>query len=144
MDLRRAILLLLTCSAAWAAPPRDGATVYKQSCAECHDAGVNRAPARIILKLMPPERILSSMESGSMKVQATDLTPEERRAVAEYLTERPLGQATEPSKPASAAYCAGAPRGLASPGESPHWNGWGAHPTNRRFQSAKMAGLRPE
>lgn len=144
MPLRKALLLWIVAATVWAAPPRDGATAFKENCAACHEGGgSNRAPAFIALKLMGPQRILRSMESGGMKVQAAALGPEERRAVAEFIAGRSLGQTPEPISP-STAQCAGAPRGLASPATALQWNGWGADLGNRRFQSADRAGLSAE
>jgi polyvinyl alcohol dehydrogenase (cytochrome) len=41
-----------------------GGAMYRQSCAPCHDAGVERAPQRTALKAMSPERVLDAMENG--------------------------------------------------------------------------------
>ena len=35
----------------------DGATLYKQICATCHDTGIERAPNREVLRAMTPERV---------------------------------------------------------------------------------------
>ena len=45
---------------------QDGASVYRAACASCHDAGIDRAPDRAALMTMTPERVLASLESGSM------------------------------------------------------------------------------
>ena len=46
--------------------PQTGESMYKQSCAACHDGGVERAPQRQVLKTMSPEHVLDAMESGQM------------------------------------------------------------------------------
>jgi len=42
----------------------NGAKVYQRNCAQCHDAGINRAPQRDAFLSMTPERVLAAMESG--------------------------------------------------------------------------------
>ena len=39
---------------------QDRATLYKDLCASCHDAGVERAPNREALRAMSPERVLAA------------------------------------------------------------------------------------
>jgi cytochrome c553 len=73
---------------------QDGEKIYKGFCAACHDAGVERAPNREGLKAMSPERVLAAMESGAMVPMAGRLSTAERRALAEFLTGKTLGQKT--------------------------------------------------
>lgn len=75
---------------------QDGATIYKNLCASCHDVGVERAPNREGLKAMSPERVLAAMESGAMVPMAGRLSAAERRALAEFLTGKNLGQTIPP------------------------------------------------
>src|SRR5688572_10397148 len=49
----------------------DGADLYKRSCAQCHDAGVGRAPGRDQFRSMSPDRVVAAMEAGSMITMAT-------------------------------------------------------------------------
>src|SRR5262249_26231850 len=125
--------LLFAC----AASAQDGASIYRGSCAVCHDAAVERAPNRESLKAISPERVLAAMESGAMVPMAGRLSAAERRALAEFLTGKSLGQSIPP------------PQGLCAmtTGEAPdwiggsHWIGWGAGLTNNRFQDAFAAGI---
>src|SRR5262252_1180500 len=112
MDMWRVVIVWLACSVVWAAGPRDGATIYKQNCAECHDKGVPRAANRDAMKQLSPAVVLRALESGSMAIQGAALTPVERRTIAEFLTGKPLGN--EPDLPTNdrAGYCADAPRGM--------------------------------
>src|SRR5262250_2024316 len=129
--------LLLTASRIFA---QDGPSVYRAACASCHDAGVNKAPARAALMKMTPERVLVSLESGSMISMTAARSASERRAVAEFVTgksfKQPLGTA-----PAPQSMCA-QPSASANPLAGPAWNGWGVTSANTRFQDA-AAGLTP-
>ena len=51
---------------------QDGPTLYKQLCASCHDAGLERAPDRDALRAMSPERVLAALESGVMLSMAIE------------------------------------------------------------------------
>src|ERR1700732_2041857 len=81
---------------------QDGGTLYKRSCAPCHAAGIERAPNRETLHAMTPRQVLVAMENGAMISMAATLTAAERRAIAEFVTEKSLGQDVEmtPSKQA--------------------------------------------
>lgn len=120
---------------AQAAP--DGAELYKRSCAQCHDGGLNRAPSRDSFRNMNPDRVLSAMESGSMVTMATGRTAAERRAIAEFLTGKAFGT-TFSTAPAPRAMCTG-PQAPFTPGTGTTWNGWGQGTSNTRYQP--QAGL---
>src|SRR2546426_12681003 len=47
--------LLVAFPRAWAAAPPDGAVLYKQPCASCHDGNVARAPRLATLQALSPE-----------------------------------------------------------------------------------------
>lgn len=63
---------------------QDGRSLYKGTCAACHDSAVERIPSRETLNAMTPERVLAAMESGPMIAMASRLSASERRAVAEF------------------------------------------------------------
>jgi polyvinyl alcohol dehydrogenase (cytochrome) len=107
----------------------DGAAVYKSSCAQCHDEPQARTPSREALRDRTADAILQSLNSGSMAVIALPLSPAEKRAVAEFVTGKPLG-----GSPETAGLCgarAPMPPQIAS---LPAWNGWGLDLANSRFQ----------
>ena len=85
----------------------DGAALYGQRCASCHEGGqVARAPARDVIAALPPDRIVAALETGTMRVQGESLTPEQRRAVATYLsTSRTTPAASAAAAPAVAPRC---------------------------------------
>src|SRR5438874_5411472 len=69
--------------------------VFEQRCGVCHTkpAADSRAPDRDALRQRTPESILDAITTGSMKVNAEGLTDIQKRMIAEYITERPLGAA---------------------------------------------------
>src|SRR5436190_4121235 len=69
-----------------------GAAIFARDCASCHDgAEASRAPKPDVLRQRSPEAILSALTAGGMRPQGGRLSGTERRAVAEYLSGRPLG-----------------------------------------------------
>ncbi len=86
--MRHLPLMLLYVAAVSAEPPDavdPGATLYAQHCAACHDAADHPAPARERLEAMPLSRIAMSMEFGKMQPQAAQLSPQQRRLLANWL-----------------------------------------------------------
>ena len=121
---------------------QDGPALYKKSCAVCHDAGVGRAPSRETLHAMTPRQVLAAMESGAMISMAASLTEAERRAIAEFVTEKSLGQDSEMA-PSKQAMCGAASGDFRDPLAEPHWLGWGNDLANTRFQDVPASGLAP-
>lgn len=124
-----------------AAQGPSGSDVYVKACQSCHDVAGTRAPTRDVMKRMPASAILRSMENGVMLFQTTQLTREEKVAVAEYIAGRKLGE--EVAAPA-AGFCSGAPGKFEFDPKTPHWMGWSADAGNGRFQSAAFAKLTAE
>jgi polyvinyl alcohol dehydrogenase (cytochrome) len=117
---------------------QDGAALYKKHCALCHEAGIERVPARETLKAMSPERVLAAMESGAMISMASPLSAAERRAVAEFVTGKSFGKALEIT-PSPQAMCGSTQEKFTDPLTSPMWNGWGVNLANTRYQGDSMA-----
>jgi polyvinyl alcohol dehydrogenase (cytochrome) len=103
----------------------------------CHDGGIVRAPSRKVLSEITPERILAALDTGLMRVQGAERTPAERRALAVFVSGKPLGSLPAPS---SVSRCA---RPAAPFSDAPRsaWNGWGGATSNDRFQPQPGAGL---
>jgi len=114
---------------------QDGAALFKQSCASCHDGGVDRAPSRDALRTMSPERILDAMENGPMIPMAIRRSGEERRVIAEFVSGKSFTHALDMTPPAKA-MCAGDREEFADPLAGPRWTGWGQNLANTRFQEA--------
>lgn len=120
---------------------QDGAVLYKDHCAICHDTGTSadsRAPSRDVLAQMSPEQILQALEKGAMKAQAAERSRAQRRALAEYLSGKPFGGELPNPIPKSA-FCPGSAQTFHNSLEGPAWNGWGVTITNSRFQPAEAA-----
>jgi polyvinyl alcohol dehydrogenase (cytochrome) len=77
--------------------------------------------------------ILLALESGRMKAQGSQLTPEERTALAGFLGTPDNTLAVPILSPCAA-------KTFSTVGD-PNWNGWGVDLTNSRFQPSASAGL---
>jgi len=122
-------------AAAKAATP-DGADLYAQHCASCHEVLALATQNRALLKNLTPEFIVRALGNGTMHAQGARLTAADRAAIAEYVTASQVhaidtgaGKCpTEPSKSFAGS----------------QWNGWGSGLDNSRFQPAAAAGLAAE
>ncbi len=123
--------------------PVAGEALFGTYCATCHEGpGANpQAPGRDVMRRMSAEQILESLERGAMRTRAAERSRAQRRALAEYLSGKPLGADSGGSIPKSA-FCAAAPALRADALGGPAWNGWGNGIANARFQSADAAGLK--
>ena len=117
---------------------QDGAALYRNHCAICHEAVDEeaRAPGREVLREMSAEQILTTLERGVMRSQGSERSRAERRALAEFLSAKPLTDESQILMPQSA-FCNS---GADAPAE-PTWNGWGVTITNTRFQPGAAAGI---
>src|SRR3954471_7297602 len=87
--------------AAAPASAQEGAALYAQRCASCHEVGqAARVPARDVIAALTPDRIVTALETGTMRVQGETLTPDQRRAIASYLSvPRPASSTSAASAP---------------------------------------------
>ena len=124
--------------------------IFNNNCASCHkntkssaDQGLlkeNNAPSTDTLATMTPEAIYAALTTGAMTQQASKLSNDEKRVLAEFFGGRPLGAADQGDAKKMTNHCtANPPMGKISAGAS--WTGWSAGVANTRFQSAKSAGL---
>jgi polyvinyl alcohol dehydrogenase (cytochrome) len=88
---------------------------------------------------MAPTQILQTLENGSMKAQAAERSRAQRRALAEYLSGKPLPAG--PTVIPASAFCNASGESFRGSITGASWNGWGAGITNMRFQPADPAGL---
>lgn len=114
---------------------QDGAAVYKERCAQCHDAPTGRTPPFSALRDMPAGKIVSAIETGVMKPQAEGLSSAAKFALVGYIA-YPAPKVTAPEK---SAFCdASAPRVRDAKRQ---WLQWGVDLQNTRFQNAAAAGM---
>lgn len=126
--------------AASTAMAQNGADVYKKHCASCHDSGVARALSENALRAMSLTRVLAALETGAMKSVGDTLTPQERYAVALYLSSKAPKAAPLPPL----GFCGGnaPPFHYSSSGAA--WMGWSTGASNTRFQNSAAAGIPEE
>ncbi len=132
------------CSPSWAAAPTgqppDGQALYQQHCAKCHAGQSTRAAQLDIMRRLPAEFVLHSLELGKMKFQGVLRTNEERRAIAEWVTNKKLKPEAATDETV-AGFCADTPGDFVVEDGAPQWNGWGVDMVNSRFQPADQAGV---
>jgi polyvinyl alcohol dehydrogenase (cytochrome) len=121
-------IVVLSALAGHAAAP-DGAALYQQRCAQCHDGKPQpRVPSRQELSARTPESIFQAMFEGSMRSHSAGLSVDEGRTVARYLAAKDWSL-----RPAAAGgKCSGAPAPLRL--NDTDWNGWGYDAANTRYQ----------
>jgi mono/diheme cytochrome c family protein len=68
------------------APAPRGEAIYAERCKECHESGDERAPQRSALAAKPVAEIVAALTTGPMVPMAEGLTPEDKQAVAAFLT----------------------------------------------------------
>jgi polyvinyl alcohol dehydrogenase (cytochrome) len=128
------VLVASFCASIVTAAPvfaQDGAALYTQRCASCHDGGqVARAPSRDVIAALTPDRIVGALETGTMRVQGETLTADQRRAIAAYLS-RAAGQTTGAAAPVDSPRCAATSPLLTTAAD---WRSWGVTTANDRFQ----------
>ena len=122
---------------------QDGAAIYKERCASCHEMPEGRVPALSTIKAMSGEAIYIALTSGAMKTQAEGMSTAQIFTLLGFIA--PTGTAGEP--PVLTRTCkTSAPFGSAAfktAMNAPRWNGWSTSVTNSRFQDARNAGLSP-
>lgn len=117
-------------SAVAQAPAPDGAKLFSQKCAQCHEKGVGHAPSREALGLRSPVNIKMALLTGAMKPQGKGLSAADIAAISTYLTAEAAAKAPKltPNR------CASPTAPLRLTRED--WNGWSPGRANARFQPA--------
>jgi polyvinyl alcohol dehydrogenase (cytochrome) len=110
-----------------------GKKVFYATCNSCHkDSGVAQAPAYAILTAMTPRAILAALNNGKMRLQGAALSESDRRAVAEWVTQRKLKETNFPQS----AYT---PFSLS--GNEPVYSGWGGDHEGTGFRTSQRSGI---
>lgn len=116
---------------------QEGAAIYKERCATCHDMPAERVPSLSAIKAMSGEAIYIALTNGAMKSRAEGLSTAQIFALIGYIA--PTG-GTQAAPVSLTPTCQGdAPFRVST--NSPQWNGWSPSLTNSRFQEATAAGL---
>jgi polyvinyl alcohol dehydrogenase (cytochrome) len=132
--MRYALLIALIAPLASA---QDGAAIYKERCASCHDMPAARVPSLATIKAMSGEAIYIALSSGVMKSRAEGLSTPELFALIGYIAPTGGSKAAAPSfTPTCKSESTFHPAANA-----PQWNGWSTSVTNSRFEDAAAAGL---
>src|SRR5262252_1698994 len=144
--LAQVFLLALLCPAGIAQAQRpDGAAIYRQRCAGCHDNSLERVPSRDAIASLSVEEVSKTLTTGTMRQQAAGLGTSEIQALAEFVTTRPVvppsQQTARPGAKAPAlvnpAVDVNAKRcvdDLPVHLRGSMWNGWGRDLVNSRYQ----------
>ena len=121
-----------------AAQTPEGEQLFRTRCASCHTGEPDsRAPGPEALRLRTPQAVLESLVNGAMRVQGSQMSGPERRAVAEYVTGKIVeGDVAGVGKGRCAKEAA-----FPTPAITPMWSGWSPTITNTRFQREDQAGL---
>jgi len=113
-----------------------GKKIFYTSCNACHkDTIGNVAPGYAVMSSMTPRAILASMDNGKMRQQAAKLSDKERKAVAEWITNRELKTTVLPTE----AYTSFFIHDNAKPAFD--YSGWGGDIGGTGFRSAEQAGI---
>jgi polyvinyl alcohol dehydrogenase (cytochrome) len=127
------VAVLATCSAM----AQDGAAIYKERCASCHDAPEGRVPSINAIKAMSGEAVYLALTNGSMKSRAEGLSTVQIFTLLGYIA--PTG-GTQTTPVTFERTCKG-DAAFKPAADAPQWNGWSRSITNSRFQDAAGAGL---
>lgn len=130
-----AVVLLVCSLPASGQTAPNGEELYQTHCATCHAQAAGNTPNIEIMRQLRPEAIVTSLTYGRMLIQALHLSDAERRAIAEFVANRPLAP---PAPPSRVNRCT-TPRAMTAIARGPAWNGWGNGVANTRY--AKDGGL---
>ena len=118
----------------------EGARLYKERCAVCHDNPEGRIPPLFLLRRRQPDEVIHILTAGAMKQQASGLSSDQIQALAVFVTGKPIGTGGSVGSLPPATMCKATARPINL--SAPEWNGWGRDLENSRFQP--KPGLRPE
>src|SRR5215831_19971541 len=116
----------------------EGAALYQERCAVCHDNPQDRVPPLFLIRRRAAEDVIQTLTTGVMRQQAAGLSADQIRALAVHLTGKQPGTGPRVDPEANLCKAAG---GLVEL-NGPQWSGWGLDLDNSRFQP--KPGIRPE
>ena len=121
----RALAIIVVTGLAMAAPARAqtpaGDQIFQARCATCHTGQPDsRAPSPEALKSRTTQAVIDALVNGGMRVQGSQMSGAERRAVAEFLT----GKKVEDDVTGAAAGRCTTKTALANVERGPRWTSW--------------------
>src|SRR3984893_16444561 len=116
---------------------QNGAAIYKQKCASCHEAPAARVPSLSTIKAMSGEAIYLALTRGVMKTQADGLSSAQIFSLLGYIAPTAGASAAAPQLTPTCA----TQRAFSVSTNTPEWNGWSTQITNTCIQAAASAGL---
>jgi len=139
------LLLVVTTVATAGQADTDGARLYQQQCARCHEAEMPGVFLLEPIQNLSAERVYEALLYFFMKRQGATLRKADKRAIAEHVSGSEPGSLVPPIEQIpQSAYCrADIGRSTAPPGGG-SWSGWSPGLDNNRFQPATAAGLTSE
>ncbi|MCP5433354.1 MAG: PQQ-binding-like beta-propeller repeat protein [Alphaproteobacteria bacterium] len=129
-----AVLAVLAGSAR--AAEADGPTIFKDSCAGCHEAPEMRAPTLESIRLFSRDALRFALTEGKMQAQAAGLSEDERERLIAW-----LGADTGRNDAWHAGAVCPEERRAVDLSPDPVIGSWGLGPANRRHLDAAAAGL---
>jgi polyvinyl alcohol dehydrogenase (cytochrome) len=117
------------CPASRAQAP-DGAAIFHQKCAMCHDNPSGRIPSRDMLASLPADTVIFDLTFGVMQPQGLGLSADEIAAVATFVTGKTSSPGAQPNPEANR--CSDPSPAIRLDGST--WNGWGRDVENSRYQ----------
>lgn len=115
----------------------DGAALYGQKCAVCHDHSEGRIPPRDMMAGLPVQQVIFDLTFGVMQPQGLGLSAEEIASIAAFVTGKASTPGPQPNPDANR--CAGPGRPIRF--DEAGWNGWGRDVENSRYQP--QPGIKP-
>ena len=80
----------------------DGIAQFETRCSSCHNnPTLDLVPSAAAVRELPPERILESITTGTMKSYVDGLNDGKKRRIAEFMSGRPMGSSATASGPSA-------------------------------------------
>src|SRR6185295_2464448 len=106
------------------------------SCQMCHKDSVTMlAPGQSVFSTMTPRAILASLDNGKMRQQAAKLSPQERKAVAQWLTNAEIKEIDFPKEAYTSFTVSTTKSSLFD------HSGWGGDKEGTGYRKAEQAGI---
>lgn len=87
-----------------AAVKEEGQKLFASTCASCHNTNTDNtevktnAPSTGILAAMTSRTVYSALATGKMKLQAANLTDDQKKAISQFITNQALGETVMPKE----------------------------------------------